>query len=92
MKINWKIRFQNKTWVAAFVAACLAFIYQILGLFGIVPTVSREAISHVINLLLNLLVMLGVLIDPTTPEINDSERAMQYMVPGGEDKDNDNIK
>lgn len=87
MKINWRVRFQNKTWIAAFVAACLAFVYQIIGLFGIVPTVSQEAISHVINLLLNLLVMLGVVIDPTTHEINDSERAMNYTVPGGEEEE-----
>ena len=36
MKINWKVRFKNKTWLVTFLLAILAFIYQVLGLFDIV--------------------------------------------------------
>ena len=32
-----------------------------------------------------LLVMLGVVVDPTTAGAGDSERALHYDVPGGED-------
>ena len=42
MKINWTVRLKNKTWLITFLAAIVAFIYQIFGMFGIVPTVSQD--------------------------------------------------
>lgn len=81
MKINWKLRFQNKATLLAIVAALLAFVYQALGLFGIVPPISQEDIYNVIGLLINLLCLLGIVVDPTTDSISDSTRAMMYEEP-----------
>lgn len=81
MKINWKVRFKNKVWLVTFLSAIIAFIYQILSMFEIVPAISQENIIQVLMIIINLLVGLGVLIDPTTQGINDSNRAMRYMEP-----------
>jgi len=81
MQINWKVRFQNKTWVTAFAAAALAFVYDILGMCGVVPAVSEDTVSQVILLLVKVLVMLGVVVDPTSSGVTDSANAMSYETP-----------
>ena len=40
MKINWKVRLKNKTWLLAFLGTVAAFVYQILGLADIVPAIG----------------------------------------------------
>ena len=84
MKINWKARFKNKTFVLAFAALVVAFVYQVLGLFGIVPPVSEEAIVKAFTMGVNILAIAGVLVDPTTEGMSDSERAMTYYTENDE--------
>ena len=79
MKINWKARFKNKTFLITFVTLVVTFVYQVLGLFGVVPAVSEESVVNVITLLVNILAFVGVIVDPTTDGINDSDRAMLYF-------------
>ena len=81
MKINWKVRLQNKTWLLAMAAALLAFVYQLLGLLGITPAVSQDQIAQLVGLAINVLVALGVVIDPTTDSIGDSVQALTYDKP-----------
>ena len=81
MKINWKVRLQNKTWLLAMAAALLAFVYQLLGLLGITPAVSQDQIAQLVGLAINVLVALGVVVDPTTHGVTDSEQAMTYTSP-----------
>lgn len=78
MKINWKARLKNKTFLITFFTLVIAFVYQILGLFGVFPSISEDAIVNGITIAINLLGTLGVLIDPTTNGVNDSERALTY--------------
>ena len=78
MKINWKVRFKNKTFVITFVTVVVAFVYQILGMFGVTPSISESTITNLVTTAVNALVMLGVLIDPTTKGLKDSDRAMDY--------------
>lgn len=79
MQINWKARFKNKAFLVIFATTIVAFVYQMLGLFGIVPKVSEELIIELIGIIINLLVALGIVIDPTTEGISDSDRAMTYF-------------
>lgn len=79
MKINWKIRFKNKTWLLSFLTTMVVFAYQILGMFGIVPAVSEDMIIQLISVIMNMLIALGVVIDPTTPTINDDEDKLNYI-------------
>lgn len=81
MKMNWKLRFQNKVTLAAILASVIALVYQICGLCGVVPAVSESEVTNIVSMVLNLLVMLGVLVDPTTSGVSDSERAMSYKKP-----------
>lgn len=81
MNINWKVRFRNKTWVAAFLACVLAFLYQVLGMLGIVPPVSEDMVTQLIGAALNILVAVGVVVDPTTAGTGDSAQAMTYQEP-----------
>lgn len=84
MRINWKVRLQNKTWLLAMLAAIVAFAYQLLGLLGIVPAVSQDQITQLIALVINILVALGIVVDPTTTGVTDSTRALHYDKPSGE--------
>lgn len=64
--VNWKVRLQNKTWLLAMSAAIVAFVYQVLGLCGIVPAVSQDQITQLIGIVMNIFVALGIVVDPTT--------------------------
>lgn len=82
MKINWKVRLRNRTWVASLLALVVTFVYNMLAAFEVVPAVTEEWVMGIISTVLTLLTALGVLIDPTTPGAFDSERAMLYDEPG----------
>ena len=82
MHINWKVRLQNKTWLLAMLAAIVAFVYQLLGLLGVVPAVSQDQVTQLIGLVINILVALGIVVDPTTSGVTDSTRALHYDKPG----------
>ena len=81
MKINWKVRFKNKTWLVTFLLAVLAFVYQILGMFDVVPPVTQDMVTQLIAAVINILVAVGVVIDPTTSGASDSKQAMSYNEP-----------
>lgn len=78
MRINWKIRSKNKTWIITMAGVIVAFVYQVLNLLGIVPKVTESQIMDLITALLTVLAALGIIVDPTTKGINDSDLAMTY--------------
>lgn len=84
MNINWKLRLQNKTTLTTIVLAIVAFAYQMLGLFGVVPSISQDTIVNLVGLIINLLVGFGIVVDPTTSGISDSTQALEYEAPKGE--------
>ena len=81
MNINWKLRFQNKTTLAAIILALVALVYQVLGLFDVVPKISQDELTTVIGMVINLLCLLGNVVDPTTDGVSDSARALTYDTP-----------
>ena len=81
MKINWKVRLKNKTWLLAFAGAIVAFVYQILGMLGVVAPIAEDNVTQVIGLLVNLLAALGIVQDPTTAGMSDSSEALSYSEP-----------
>ena len=76
MKINWKQRFRNRTWLLTFVAAVAALIYQSLKVLGIVPHIAQEQLMELVTMLVGILTLLGIVVDPTTPGTKDSDLAM----------------
>lgn len=81
MKVNWKVRFKNKAWLASFFAAILTFVYTMFGMFDIYPEVTKNDIGEIISSVLMFLSLMGVIVDPTTAGLNDSVRAMGYNEP-----------
>jgi phi LC3 family holin len=81
MKINWKVRFKNVTWLTMFISLIVGFVFNMLKLFGIVPSITENQIMNVVSQVLTFLGLIGVLVDPTTAGISDSNRAMSYEEP-----------
>lgn len=78
MKINWKVRLHHKPFLVGTFSLLLLLIQQIAALFGFDTTIYNEQVTDIFNTVLALLVLFGVVSDPTTPGLNDSERAMRY--------------
>lgn len=82
MKVNWIVRFKNKIWLASFLAFVVSTIYTTLGMFDVAPAITQDNVMQIISAVLQLLGLLGIIVDPTTPGLSDSERAMTYVEPG----------
>lgn len=78
INMNIKARLKNKMFVLSASALIVSFVYQVLSVFDIVPKITENEISGLITMAVNILAFLGVLVDPTTKGISDSERAMTY--------------
>ena len=87
MKINWKVRFKNKIWLGSFLSLIISFAYSMLGLFDIFPDVTRNNVIEILNQILTFLGLIGVIVDPTTAGIGDSERAMGYEEPWDDNRE-----
>lgn len=81
MQINWKVRFKNPVWLTGFIGFIIATVYQALALFGVAPAVPEDTWTQFAALAVQLLTLLGVLVDPTTKGMGDSERALGYEKP-----------
>ena len=81
MKINWTVRFKNKVWLTSFVSFVVATLYQLLAMFDVAPIVTQGEVMQIVAAVLQLLSLLGVIVDPTTKGISDSERALAYTEP-----------
>ena len=83
MKINWKVRFKNKVWLGSFFSLVVGFIYILLALFDVFPAVTQNLVVQLLNQVLTFLGLIGVIVDPTTAGLEDSDRAMGYEEPWG---------
>ena len=81
MNINWKIRFQNKTFLTGLISLVVVFIYDLLQLLEIAPAVTQSAVMQVAEGILTILGMLGVIADTTTAGLSDSKQALTYTSP-----------
>ena len=81
MKINWKVRLKNKVWLGSFCSLVVGFVYSMLALFDVFPEVTQSLMLQLMNQVLTFLGLIGVIVDPTTAGLSDSERAMGYEEP-----------
>lgn len=83
MKVNWLVRIKNKAfWMAAIPALALV-VQTVLALFGVsvkLDTLVGKLLA-VVDAVFALLVILGIVVDPTTAGVGDSKRAMSYTEP-----------
>ena len=81
MGINWKLRLKNKATLLTLLVAMVTFVYQVFGCFGVVPSVSQDMAVNMVTMVVNVLLALGIVVDPTTSGIGDSDQAMGYEKP-----------
>ena len=83
MKINWKVRVKNKLFWLAFIPAVLTLARAVAALFCY--QIETEAIgaqlTTIVEALFAVLMILGVVVDPTTKGVSDSELAQEYDEP-----------
>ncbi len=79
--INWKVRFRNKTWLTMFISLVVGFVFNILRLFDVSPVVTESLVMNIAGQVLTFLGLIGVIVDPTTAGVGDSERALGYEEP-----------
>ena len=81
--INWKVRIKNKAFWLAIIPAVILLIQAIAKTAGFEVNFGelQENLLNVVNAVFSVLVILGIVVDPTTHGVNDSERALGYEEP-----------
>lgn len=83
MKINWIVRIRNKAFWLAVIPALALVVQAVAALFGY--TINLETwvgkLQAVVNAVFALLAILGIVVDPTTDGVGDSNRALGYAEP-----------
>jgi phi LC3 family holin len=87
-KINWGVRFKNKIWLASFISLIVSFVFSLLAAFDVYPRVTQSLVMQIADQVLAFLGLIGVIVDPTTAGISDSNRAMSYKEPYQDEPDN----
>ena len=89
MGINWKVRIKNKAFWLALIPALALIATTVASVFGYTIDLNTLVgkIQAVSNAVFALLVILGIVVDPTTAGVGDSDRAMTYLKPWS-DKEN----
>lgn len=82
-KINWKVRILNKTFWFTLVPALALLLQTFLAVFGVKLELGEtiDKLLVFINALFVVLVIVGVVNDPTTAGLTDSTRALKYQEP-----------
>lgn len=83
MKINWLVRVKNKNFWIALIPALLLLVQVVASVFGFTLDLGDlgNKLLAVVNAAFAVLAILGIVTDPTTNGISDSEQAMTYKTP-----------
>ena len=81
--INWRVRFNNKDFWIHFIPAVLLLVQLVLDLFGVHLDLGNlgNKLLAIVDVVFVILALLGVVNDPTTTGLGDSQRALLYTVP-----------
>ena len=83
MKINWKVRLKNKNFWIAIIPASLLLIQVVASVFGFeldLGDIGNKLLA-VVNAAFVVLSILGIVTDPTTAGVSDSQQALTYNKP-----------
>ena len=88
-KINWLVRIKNKAFWLAIIPAIALVAQAVAAVFGYTIDLSTMVgkLQVVVDAIFAVLVILGIVIDPTTNGISDSQRALGYEAPWKDDPD-----
>lgn len=81
--INWLVRIKNKNFWVAIIPAVLLLIQVIAAVFGFEIDLGDlgNKLLDVVNAAFAVMVILGVVNDPTTDGLSDSKQALTYTEP-----------
>ena len=87
-EINWKVRIKNKVFWIALIPAVLLLVQTGCSVFGVELDFGtlQDKLLAVVNALFAVLVILGIVADPTTEGLGDSKRAMTYEEPWSDEE------
>ena len=81
--INWTVRIKNKAFWLAVIPGLLLLVQTVAAVFGYtldLGDIGNKLIA-VVNAVFGVLVILGVVNDPTTAGMSDSKQAQGYNFP-----------
>lgn len=83
MKINWRVRIKNKNFWITIIPAFLLLVQVVAAVFGFTLDLGDlgNKLLAVVNATFGVLAILGIVTDPTTAGVSDSEQAMTYEKP-----------
>ena len=81
--INWKVRLKNKNFWLSLIPAVLLLIQVVAAPFGYKWDfgVLGQQLTAIVNAAFAVLTIVGVVTDPTTEGVSDSNQAMTYSDP-----------
>ena len=81
--INWMVRVKNKQFWMCLIPALALVVQAVAAVFGWELDFGKLTgkILAVVDAVFALLVILGIVVDPTTAGIGDSKRALGYEEP-----------
>lgn len=88
MNINWKVRIKNINFWLTIVPATLLLVQAVAKVFGYELDLGElgNNLITVVNCAFAVLSILGIVTDPTTQGISDSNLAMTYIHPKRKDE------
>lgn len=81
--INWKVRIKNKNFWIALIPALLLLMQVVAAVFGYTLDLGElgNRLLAVVNAVFAVLSILGIVTDPTTQGVADSNLALTYDEP-----------
>lgn len=81
--INWTVRLKNKNFWLSLIPAILLMIQVVAAPFGLTLDFGElgNQLLAIVNAIFAVLVILGIVEDPTTGGIKDSAQALTYEEP-----------
>ena len=84
--VNWKVRLKSKTFWITILPLIILLITQIADVLGFHIDLSylQEKMLSIVSVVFLILGVLGIVNDPTTAGLSDSEQALTYDKPKDE--------
>jgi phi LC3 family holin len=68
------------------IALLLVLANQVAEIFGYNITIYNEQVTAISETILSILALLGIIVDPTTDGLSDSNQALSYIKPKDDKK------
>lgn len=85
MKINWKVRLKNPAFWTGLIGVLATLAISVAQLLGVdiaeVVNGWQSALVALVTAIFGILALVGVVTDPTTSGVSDSNQALTYTKP-----------